>query len=200
MNGFERRKQQKKRDILKATLALFKNYGVQKVSIAEIASKANVSQVTIYNYFGNKDQLIHEVIIFYVDQVWAEYEGLFYSNAPFQEKITKIIFGKKKEASHLNEDFFEHFMAEYTDGSHYIEKLFTEKALPRFIELFREGKEQGYIDSTISNEAILLYFQMFTDYLRRKDTTKDILPMTEELTKLFFYGIVGKQTETDDDN
>ncbi|WP_051681490.1 TetR/AcrR family transcriptional regulator [Virgibacillus alimentarius] len=179
-------------DILKASLALFKKYGVQKVSITEIADKAKVSQVTIYNYFGSKDNLIHEVIIFYVDQVWEEYEQLFNSSAPFPDKIKQIIFDKQEEADQINTEFFDSLMEEYTKGSNYIEEMYTKKALPRFIDLFNEGKEKGYVDPTISNEAILLYIQIFKDYMQRKDMAKNILPLTEEITKLFFYGIAGK--------
>ena len=58
MDGFEKRREQKKKDILKAALSLFQQYGVQKVTISEIAKKANVSQVTIYNYFESKDNLL----------------------------------------------------------------------------------------------------------------------------------------------
>ena len=96
MDGFERRRELKKRNILDAALNLFLTNGVQKVSIAEIASKAAVSQVTIYNYFESKDNLVHEVITYYVDRVWNDYEQLFNSSLPFYEKVKQIIFDKKK--------------------------------------------------------------------------------------------------------
>ncbi|TXL65109.1 TetR/AcrR family transcriptional regulator [Cerasibacillus terrae] len=197
MDGFEKRKQQKKEDILNASLTLFKKYGVQRVSVTEIAKKANVSQVTIYNYFGSKNNLAHEVIIFYVDQVWEGYEQLFDSNAPFLDKIKQVIFDKTMEANHINQEFFEYFMKEYTDegGNNYIEEMYTKKALPRFMDLFKEGREQGYINPNISNEAILLYIQIFKEYMQKGDVTKEILPFTEELTKLFFYGIAGKEKD-----
>lgn len=197
MDGFEKRKQQKKEDILNASLTLFKKFGVQRVSVTEIAKKANVSQVTIYNYFGSKNNLAHEVIIFYVDQVWEGYEQLFDSNAPFLDKIKQVIFDKTMEANHINQEFFEYFMKEYTDegGNNYIEEMYTKKALPRFMDLFKEGREQGYINPNISNEAILLYIQIFKEYMQKGDVTKEILPFTEELTKLFFYGIAGKEKD-----
>jgi AcrR family transcriptional regulator len=66
LDGFQRRRELKKSHILQAALALFMEFGIQKVSIKEIAAKANVSQVTIYNYFGGKDQLVHDVIAFYI--------------------------------------------------------------------------------------------------------------------------------------
>lgn len=195
MNGFERRKELKKTNILEAASALFLKYGINKVSVAEIAKEANVSQVTIYNYFESKDKLIREVIIYYVDQVWSEYEPLFNSDMPFPDKVKKIIFDKRMIAGQINEDFFNHFMTEYTSEENYIEKLYKEKALPSFLKLFEEGKEQGYIDKTISDEAILLYLQMFADYMRGEEVTDKILPLTEDLTKLFFYGITGKSDE-----
>lgn len=192
MNGFERRKEVKKKNILEAALALFLKQGIVKVPVAEIAKQANVSQVTIYNYFENKDNLIREVIIFYVDEIWKDYERLLNSELSFPEKLKKVIFDKRLIAGEINEDFFNYFMLEYSSDDNYIMKFYTETALPSFLKLFEEGKEQGYVDKNISDEAILFYIQMFADYMRRNDTADAILPITEDLTKLFFYGVAGK--------
>lgn len=192
MNGFERRKELKKRDILEAALALFMRHGIDKVAVAEIAKEANVSQVTIYNYFESKDNLIREVIIYYVDQIWEEYVKLFHSDIPFPEKLKKIIFDKRIVANQINEDFFNYFMREYSSEDNYIMQFYTETALPSFMKLFEEGKEQGYVDRNISDEAILFYIQMFADYMRRDNMAEAILPITEDLTKIFFYGVAGK--------
>lgn len=191
MNGFERRKELKMNAILEAALTLFLKYGVQKVSVAEIAREANVSQVTIYNYFESKDNLIREVIIYYTNKIWTEYEDLFESKMPFPEKVKKIIFDKSLVANQINEEFFQYFMKEYSTEDNYLLRFYTETALPRFMELFAEGKAQGYIDPTISDEAIIFYLQMFAEYMRREEISETVLPMTEDLTKLFFYGITG---------
>ncbi|PAM95610.1 TetR family transcriptional regulator, partial [Flavobacterium sp. IR1] len=98
MDGFERRREQKKQQILGAALELFMEYGIQKVSISEIAKKANVSQVTIYNYFESKHNLIHEVFIYYVDQASAQFDQPVFSDIPFPEQIKKLIFNKKEVA------------------------------------------------------------------------------------------------------
>ena len=84
-------------------------------------------------------------------------------------------------------------MKEYAKEKNYIEKLFNEKVLPRLIELFNQGKKQGYVDQSLSNEVILLYIQMFKEFFQRKDVYQVALPLTEELTTLFFYGMYGKR-------
>lgn len=193
MDGFEKRREQKKRDILNAALALFMKYGLQKVSITEIAKKANVSQVTIYNYFESKDNLVRLVFKFYVDQIWDEQKHLLVNDLPFNEKIKKIIFEKGIAAHQISERFFQDFMKDYASGQSYVEEIYQKEALPLFIKLFNEGREQGYIDSEISNEAILFYLKMFQEYLQREDVATMTLPIAEDLTKLFFYGIAGKK-------
>ncbi|WP_071394858.1 TetR/AcrR family transcriptional regulator [Bacillus tuaregi] len=193
MDGFEKRREQKKKDIVEAALALFMKFGIQKVSISEIAKKANVSQVTIYNYFESKDNLVRFVFKFYVDQEWKEQKKLLQSELPFNEKIKKIIFEKGVAVTQINEGFFQDFMKDYASGQSYVEEVYRKEALPLFLTLFEEGKQQGYIDSAISNESLLYYLQMFQEYLRREDLAKIILPMTEDLTRLFFYGIAGKR-------
>jgi AcrR family transcriptional regulator len=197
MNGFERRKERKKTAILQAALALFLKHGMDKVSVVEIAKSAKVSQVTIYNYFNSKDNLIRKTLIYYIDEIWAEYEQLFTSNLSFIEKVQKIIFDKAVIAEEINEDFYQHFMKEYTGEDNYILQFYKETAFPRFLELFEEGKQQGYVDPSISNEAIMVYLQMFVDYIRRDEVAGTVLPLTEELTKLFFYGISGNREEKD---
>lgn len=195
MDGFEKRREQKKRDILNAALALFMEYGLQKVSITEIAKKANVSQVTIYNYFESKENLVRLVFKFYVDQIWDEQKHLLVNDLPFNERIKKIIFEKGIAANQISERFFQDFMKDYASGQSYVEEVYQKEALPLFIKLFNEGREQGYIDSEISDEAILFYLKMFQEYLQREDVATMTLPIAEDLTKLFFYGIAGKKED-----
>ncbi|WP_100372039.1 TetR/AcrR family transcriptional regulator [Bacillus sp. FJAT-45037] len=195
MDGFQRRKEQKKKNILAAALDLFMEYGVQKVSIAEIANKANVSQVTIYNYFESKHKLIHDVFIHYVDGVSTDFEQTVLSERPFPEKVKALIFNKTQMAAQIHEEFYQYIMKEYSIEGNYIEKIYVEKTLPYFTTLFQQGKEQGYVDPNLSDQAIIFYIQMLKDTFQREDAYKTMLPLTEDITNIFFYGIIGKRSE-----
>src|SRR5215831_17262935 len=60
--GFERRTQRKRAAILDASEALFLERGIAEVAVTDIARQAQVSPVTIYNYFGTKQALVREVM------------------------------------------------------------------------------------------------------------------------------------------
>ncbi|WP_216830755.1 TetR/AcrR family transcriptional regulator [Alkalihalobacterium elongatum] len=193
MDGFQRRRELKKNNILEAALALFMEYGIQKVSISEIAKKANVSQVTIYNYFESKHKLIQDVFIYYVDKAATDFEQIIYSDLPFPEKINKLIFAKKEVSTQIHQEFYQFMMKEYTTEGNYIEKIYIEKTIPYFKELIEDGKKQGYIDQNLSHEAILFYIKMLKDYMQQEEVYQKILPLTEDITNIFFYGICGKK-------
>lgn len=193
MDGFERRREQKKKDILQAAMDLFMTYGPEKVSIAEIASKANVSQVTIYNYFGNKHNLIEEMIVYSLRQIWSEYETLFDSDLPFIEKVRKSMFHKIQSATAIHPDAFVQFIKKYNAGVPVLETFMQEKIMPKMMALIEEGKRDGYVDPDLSDEAVLMFIQMFREFMQKEEVYPHLQRMTGDLTKLFFYGLVGSK-------
>lgn len=193
MDGYQRRREQKKKDILRTAADLFFTYGIPKVSVAEIASRANVSQVTIYNYFGSKHNLVEEMLVYYLDQIWSEYEQMLSSDLPFIEKIQKVMFNKINSANQVHPDTFTHFMKKYAAGVPFVEKMIQEKMMPRLMDLINEGKQEGYVDPGLSNESVLAFVQMFKDYMQKEEAFPHLQKLTGDLTKLFFYGLVGSK-------
>jgi AcrR family transcriptional regulator len=53
----------KRQKIISSAVSLFRStHDVKKVSLEIIAEEARVSPTTIYNYFGNRETLVYEVI------------------------------------------------------------------------------------------------------------------------------------------
>ncbi|WP_030183863.1 TetR/AcrR family transcriptional regulator [Streptomyces sp. NRRL S-813] len=54
----ERKKQQTAMRIYRAAVALFAEHGFDEVSVQQIADAAEVSKMTVFNYFGSKEDLV----------------------------------------------------------------------------------------------------------------------------------------------
>jgi len=65
----ERKKQQTRRQIFEAARGLFEKKGFDRVSVAEIARAADVSEVTVFNYFPTKEDLFYGGMEFFEEQL-----------------------------------------------------------------------------------------------------------------------------------
>lgn len=197
MDGFERRTERKKEDIRKAAFELFSAYGVQKVSIAEIAQKAKVSQVTIYNYFGSKDDLLRDSILSLLNKRLQEDIEVIESNLPFPKKIETYISEKTSELSAMDPNFLRLMKLKDPIIRQIAEDFTKNKYIPLILKLIEKGREEGCIHHNISNEAILIYINMFregkrSDALLNFEQSRDLF---KQLVTLFFYGIFGKSID-----
>src|SRR5205807_9125112 len=65
----ERKKQQTRQQIFAAARKLFAERGFDAVTVADIARLADVSEVTVFNYFPNKDDLFFGGMTFFEEQL-----------------------------------------------------------------------------------------------------------------------------------
>ena len=194
MNGFERRKEQKKESIIRAALELFMQYGFKKVSINDVAAKANVSPVTIYNHYRNKDNLVYEVTRYQLGVMMDYFRKIIYGDGTFPEKIQAIVFNKVEVASQFKGELAPLALQDNSIYKQPIYEEFEREAMNMTLDLFKEGKKEGYIGKDISEQTLIIYFDILKSGISsstRLYAEQESYPrIVRELNELFLYGLV----------
>ncbi|MFM8448878.1 MAG: TetR/AcrR family transcriptional regulator [Haliscomenobacter sp.] len=201
MDGFERRKEQSKEDIRKAASELFSQFGVDRVSIADIARKAGISQATIYNNFGSKDAIVREFVTNEVEHLITRVEKVLSPTLPYREKMAAFLqFIVEMMASGRPSVAGNTVFASSVDiqNDPQIKKIriaAREKMNGLMLNLVRDGRQQGQVSVAISDEALVIYFGAFMDIFSHPE----LLPryyqnpgILQELGILMMFGLKGE--------
>jgi len=195
MNGFEKRRQQKKDSILKAAKELFNQYGYNKVTIAEIARKASVSQVSIYNFFQSKENLKQVLLKKLLNDSLLGIKQIMGSKISLRTKFEKVISLK----INFLKDLINHFFPKYIESNIDEEKAAVEvnkKIENQIFELVEDGKKQGLINNSISTQAISIFLEIIQYYFSNSPDAasrfEDNPKLKKELSALFLKAIIKK--------
>ena len=195
MNGFERRKEQKKENIRRAALELFQIYGFKKVSINDIAHKAGVSQVTIYNHFGSKDELVRDVVKDLITRMIEKHRVIIKEEKPFLEKLQAIVFFKSEIVGQFQGELSQTAFSQDPEMRRFVESVWQGEVTQMLTDLFEDGRRQGYISNNLSQEAILLYYEIFRQGMSNSPHIQAKLEhnpkLIRELISAFTYGLNG---------
>ena len=194
MNGFERRKEQKKQSIIRAARDLFMKYGFKKVSVNDIAVKANVSPVTIYNHYNNKDNLVYEVIRYQLQTMMENYKNIIYGEGTFQEKIKTIVFNKVEVASQFSGELASMTLRNNAVTQQSVYDEFEQEAIKITLDLFEEGKKEGFLSKDISEQTLVIYLDILKTGIAansKLNTDEESYPrIVRELNELILYGLL----------
>jgi len=197
MNGFERRKEQKKESIRRAAVELFKVHGFRKVSLGEIARKAHVSHVTIYNHFGSKEELVRDIIRTIIKDLLAQSREIIESDKPFIEKLNLLIFSKSSVAGQYQGEVIKIIASDYPEILSFMSDILEKESQELLDRLVEEGKKLKYIKNDLSPQAIRYYFMIIRNGIY---SDKDLLESIEinarlayDINYLMLFGLIEKQ-------
>ncbi len=192
VDGYQARTEKKKEQIRKVSLELFQEFGFDKVSLAEIAKKAKVSPVTIYNHFGTKDELIKDVLHTFLEKEWKNrIQTVHRDDLSYPEKVEKLILDTGS-VSGVNPDFLNKMLESDPELEQFIQDFFKDRII-HVINFFEEGKKLGYVHPDVSTEAIMVYLNILQNAAKDIPFLNDSnqnSKLGEELSRIFFYGFL----------
>lgn len=83
--------EEKQRVILDHAAAVFAEQGMDKASMAAVASQAQVSKALLYHYYPSKDALIFAIIQTHLEELEAAVEAADDPSLPLEKRLRKLV-------------------------------------------------------------------------------------------------------------
>ena len=167
MDGFARRKEQSKDQIRQAAWDLFSQFGVDRVSMADIARKADVSQATIYNNYGSKEAIVREFVTSAVDHLVNHVKETLSPSMRYQDKMNALLqsISEMMANGHATPSVSTFFTSSIDIQNDPEIKKIREAAREQMVELMlnliEEGRQQGQVSPEIPDEVLSIYLDAF---------------------------------------
>ncbi len=196
MDGFEKRRNDKKKAIMQMALELFDQYGFDKVSMTDIAEKAHVSRASIYNFFESKDNLRRIIIKEILDDSIEKVQKMLEEQGEFIDKISEYIQLRTWYYGKYSLQFFFDTVESDSEVRQYFDD-FTAAHRQLLMKFIDEGKQSGVFSPDISNTAIEMYIDIFQSYYLHNMRNREIRDrfernpkLAQEINMLFLDGLI----------
>ena len=193
MNQYQKTTEKKKQAIIQAALQLFKEKGFKETSIKSIAEVAEVSPVSIYNYFGGKDNLVALCVNDLFEEITQQAENILNSDLDFKTKLDHAFALCQEKMSQQISDYFQDKMVEDSVFSTLLTKAITAKKRDIYRAYIKLGKEEGLIAKDLSTELVLNVMDALNGMGNQLDHSDNLETEVDQIHQIFLYGIFGKK-------
>ena len=193
MNQYQKTTEKKKQAIIQAALQLFKEKGFKETSIKSIAEAAEVSPVSIYNYFGGKDNLVALCVNDLFEEVTQQAEDILNSNLDFKTKLNQAFSLCQEKMSRQISDYFQDKMVKDPALSSLLTKAITAKKRDIYRAYIELGKKEGLIAEDLSTELVLNVMDALNGMGNQLADSDNLETEVEQIHSIFLYGIFGQK-------
>jgi AcrR family transcriptional regulator len=175
---------------------LFFRFGIKRVSVEEICREANVSKMTFYKYFKNKDAIAIHILDEIYGNAFKKLDRIMVQDLPFDAKMRQIVTYKMELTNDLGKDFIREIMLDEDSecGKFLIQKRGESYQHAR--KIYTDARKRGDIRSDIKIDFIMVVVEYMGKVLLDKnvqDPYPDMAQSLKELFNLLFYGMLSRK-------
>lgn len=193
MNQYQKTTEKKKQAIIQAALRLFKEKGFKETSIKSIAEVAEVSPVSIYNYFGSKDNLVALCVNDLFEEITQQAEDILKSDLAFNTKLDQALDLCQEKMSQQTSYYFQDKTVIDPAFSSLLTKAITAKKRDIYRTYINLGKEERLIARDLSTELILNVMDALNSVGNQLAHSDNLETDVKQIHQIFLYGILGKK-------
>jgi AcrR family transcriptional regulator len=182
----------KYQNLINTARELFFKHGTKRVTIEEICERADVSKMTFYKFFHNKEDLAMKILSELRDKIFSEQDAIMNQDIPFIDKIKGIMNHFIRTSEELEDIFLDEMWGADEAFMNFFSAL-KDKSNKLMVEFIKKGQNEGVIRKSLKPELIM-YLADVMEHVMNSDRMKSIVPDPHEridlMLNLTFYGIV----------
>jgi AcrR family transcriptional regulator len=181
--------------ILNAAHALFWKYGIGKVSVEEICTKAEISKMTFYRNFENKNHVAKKVLVQIMEKGVLDYRRIMDADLPFNEKIHRLVQMEHDNNENLSEEFLRDIYGATETGLKNTLEEWQKTMMQALHEDLSEAQKKGEIRKDLKIDFVIYMINSLNEKLLDKRLTSmygSTQELAVELTNFIFYGVMPK--------
>ena len=183
------------KQIVEIATELFSKYGAKRVTVEEICSTAQVSKMTFYKFFKNKIDLAEYIIFSILDGAQTEFDAMIEQSNTFADKIDQILQAKLKYSKRFSKEFYFDFM-NLSPDIHQKIISYSQKNQAQFMQLVKQAQKTGEIRKDLNLKFMSYMLNHIKELVEKEkifDFYDSLEDMTMDMTRFYFYGIMGKK-------
>ncbi len=187
--------------IVETAEQLFLKHGIRRIPVEEICRMANVSKMTFYKFFANKEDLIKFLLAYWNQTSLSEFEAIMHESISFPEKIKRLIAWQQKKIETFSPEFHKDAHDYVNPEISAILENYQREFFQVILDHFLKAQAQGEIRQGIKPEFLLYLIRHMIDMMHDKniiclyENTKDLV---NEIMQFFFYGILPPPVEKEE--
>lgn len=184
-----------KEKILVVADKLFRENGLYKTSMDELASLLGISKKTIYKYFHSKENLVKEITTFWVNSSTARIDKIVHSKTDIITKFVKLLEDYSCELSKVSDKWVRDFQIHYPDIWKSNEEFREEKIFYYARKLFKQGMKEKYVVNVPTELVIASHIASMRAIVNPKFILENNFSMEEALKYVFEMQLNGILTD-----
>lgn len=182
--------------ILSTAEDLFQRFGFKRITIEEICAKSNVSKMTFYKYFPNKNELIKRILNSWLKQIEQKINEFEDMDIPFTQKIRRLLDQKEESTGKISKEFMSEYMNPDPDLQNYI-KDFYGRGNMLFVDFIKKSQEKGEVRKDIKPEFLVGVLNKMLE-LAKDEALLNLYPrvtdISLEINNFIYCGILPLET------
>jgi AcrR family transcriptional regulator len=174
----------KENRIIDKAIKLYIQNGPKKTTMDELATAANVSKVTIYKYFDDKESLYLQVVILIIETFADALSDAVHSDITYKQKIESFLDIMVKFVDSKKYELCEK-LALLNDEAQLCFEGFEKAYDAMLTTLIKQGKNRGVIKNDIDTKCIYHYIDMGILYYKENDSYRQKINTDETFKQSF---------------